>query len=91
MQASETSCPRISAGMFPQFLGKRVRFVGKIQQHSEGRLTLAGDGGSMISVETNPGSNFVGPFVEIMGTVKGPTAMQENGYDNLGDNFGRMT
>lgn len=66
-----------------------MRFVGRIEQQAEGRLTLAGEGSSRVAVETRPGSNFVGPFVEILGTVKGPGMMQEDGFDNFGDSFGK--
>lgn len=85
----DSSCPRITANMFPQFQGRKVRFVGRIEQQSEGRLTLAGEGNSRVAVETRPGSNFVGPFVEILGTVKGAGMMQEDGFDNFGDSFGK--
>ncbi|GMH39046.1 hypothetical protein BSKO_06944 [Bryopsis sp. KO-2023] len=82
---AEQSCPRITADMMNDFVGRKVRFLGKMVDSTPGRLNLVGHDDTRVAVETNPSTKYEGPFIEVLGMVKEPGLLVESGHAEFGE------
>jgi len=80
-------CPRVNFEIMSQYTGKRVRFVGKVEQISENTMKVRSSDDSIVEVILS-GAAPDGPYVEIDGTVEGPNTIREDSSTSFGSSFG---
>ena len=80
-------CPRVNFELMSQYTGKRVRFVGKVEQISENTMKVRSSDDSIVEVILS-GAAPDGPYVEIDGTVEGPNTIREDSSTSFGSSFG---
>lgn len=80
-------CPRVNFELMSHYTGKRVRFVGKVEQISENTMKVRSSDDSMVEVILS-GAAPDGPYVEIDGTVEGPNTIREDSSTSFGSSFG---
>lgn len=79
-------CPRVNFELMSQYTGKRVRFVGKVEQISENTMKVRSSDDSIVEVILS-GAAPDGPYVEIDGTVEGPNTIREDSSTSFGSSF----
>jgi hypothetical protein len=78
--------PRVGSQQLRSFVGKRVLFVGKVEQMmGQAATVLSPDGGR---VTVNLTSSVDAPHIEVDGTVVDAGTIQESSHIHLCDNFG---
>ena len=84
------AAPRINKSLMPQYLGKTVRLVGKVEsvpdRNGEAAI-LSSDGERVKILHANP-STFCTAFVEVLGKVNSDGSIQEYTSSSFGNTFG---
>ena len=78
--------PRVGFAQLKHMIGRRVLFVGRVENMEGGLVRMAAPDGSKVSVQAS--STFETPFVEVQGVVVDPQTIREESHVNFGENFG---
>jgi len=90
--ATSNPCPRVPVDSLPEFQGKRIRLVGKVQNVS----------GSTMSIQCDPdnersivevllmGTAPTDAYCEVEGVVEGTTIREDSPNVGLGNDFGTL-
>jgi hypothetical protein len=80
--------PRVGAHQMGNFVGRRILFVGKVEQTmGQSASLLSPDGGR---VNVNLATSADSQFIEVDGVVVDPQTIQESSHVHLADNFGEL-
>ncbi len=80
--------PRVGGQQLKNFVGRKVIFVGRVENMEGSMVHMRAADNEMVSVQSSsaPGS----PIIEIVGTVQDPRTIVEEGHVNLNENFGEL-
>jgi replication factor A3 len=85
-ERDEYNTPRVNAARVPQYVGKTVRLVCKVDRFSGNTArVLASDGGELNIVITN--QSIASTFVEVVGTVQDSSTIKALMCQSLGDDL----
>jgi hypothetical protein len=85
MNADEPT-PRVGFAQLKNMIGRKVLFVGRVEQMENGVARMAAPDGSKVSVQST--SMFETPYAEVQGVVVDPQTIREESHVNFGENFG---
>lgn len=85
---ADNPTPRIGFSQMKDFIGKRIIFVGKVENIEAGTVTLQAPDGSRVRVHAN--SPYDTAYVEVTGTVLDPESIREESHVHYGDAFGKQ-
>lgn len=79
--SSSATARRINRSRFPDFTGRTVRFVGKVESHENSRLTLtAPDGGEVTCGLREDTAVPKSKFVEVIAEVQEDGSLEQRGF-----------
>lgn len=78
----------VNAGLFKNYVGRRVTTVVKVLRTEGGTLVGQAPDGLQVSVRQAPHSGDASQFVEVIGVVEGDNSMRAEICTNFGDKFG---
>lgn len=81
--------PRVNFELMNQYIGKRVKLVGKVEDVQGGKMRVkaADDGVVEVILQSAAPQDA---FVEIDGTVESPNTLREEGMTGFGNSFGTI-
>ena len=84
------STPRVGAAQLGSFTGKKVSFVGKVQELNQGATMFESPDGSMVQVQSNDPASFqVGGVYEVIGSVNPDCSIFMEQRIEYSDRFGK--
>lgn len=83
---ADNPTPRVGYSQLKDFIGKRVIFVGKVENLESGVVHLQAPDGSRVKVQAN--STYDTAYVEVLGTVVDPETIREELHVHYGESFG---
>jgi len=83
------STPRVNKALLPNYLGRTVRLVGKVDgiDSASGICVLNTSDRASVNVVVNPMSHYDSQFVEVLGKVNNDLSISDMSVTNLGTNF----
>lgn len=85
--------PRVNKELIPNFVGRNVRLIGKVNQAPNGgKAILQASDNGLVTVNTQPGSEgtWTDQYMEVIGKVNPDHSMSELFSTNFGNNFGNI-
>ena len=79
--------PRVNFELLSQFMGKRVKLVGKVEEISGNVMKVKASDDGIVEVLLK-GAAPEDAFVEVDGTVEGPNSLREESSIGFGNSFG---
>lgn len=84
--------PRVSASQLGSYTGKKVSFVGKVQELNQGATMFESPEGSMVQVQSSDPALFqVGGIYEIIGNVNPDCSIFMEQHIEYSDRFGKLS
>lgn len=81
--------PRVVGKQLEQYVGQKVRLVGKVIGPRNDDVALESPDGMAITVVCQPSSQYQSKVVEVVGVVKSKNTIEEIEFSNFGDSLGK--
>eukprot|EP00743_Colponemidia_sp_Colp-15_P008774 GILK01009570.1.p1 GENE.GILK01009570.1~~GILK01009570.1.p1 ORF type:complete len:116 (-),score=8.04 GILK01009570.1:105-419(-) len=78
---------RVNRNSLREYVGKNVRFVGKVVRCSYPVAILDAPDGGQVQVQMSDGASYGSTFVEVIGEVNQDLSIREFTFNNFGDDF----
>eukprot|EP01098_Paradermamoeba_levis_P004928 TRINITY_DN2098_c0_g1_i4.p1 TRINITY_DN2098_c0_g1~~TRINITY_DN2098_c0_g1_i4.p1 ORF type:complete len:107 (-),score=14.16 TRINITY_DN2098_c0_g1_i4:27-347(-) len=87
MSSAYVYSPRVEGSSLRNHVGQTVRLVGRVKNSQSGRAVLEAADHIDVVVLTNPGTQYMTEYVEVIGQVTPEGSIKEVTWTSFGDQF----